>query len=80
MRLRDLREDHDMTQRALADRLHIQQNTLSQYENGQRQLPINLLIELALFFNTSVDYLLELTDDPKPYERKRFHGLTKPGK
>ena len=71
MRLRDIREDHDLTQRELADHLHIQQNTLSQYENGQRQLPISLLIELALFFHTSADYLIGLTDDPHPYERSK---------
>ena len=69
MRLRDLREDHDLTQRALAEHLHIQQNTLSQYETNQRQLPVSLLIELALFFNTSTDYLLGLTDERKPYKR-----------
>ncbi len=69
MRFRDLREDSDMTQQALADYLHIRQSTLSQYENGQRQIPLNLLIELALFFNTSTDYLLCLTNERKPYPR-----------
>ena len=68
-RFRDLREDMDLTQRKLADELHISQNTLSQYENGQRQIPINLLIELALFFNTSTDYLLGLTNERKAYPR-----------
>ena len=69
MRFRDLREDSDMTQQALADYLHIRQSTLSQYENGQRQIPLYLLIELALFFNTSTDYLLCLTNERKPYPR-----------
>ncbi len=69
MRLRDLREDSDLTQRALAERLHIRQNTLSQYENGQRQLPVDLLIELAYIFNTSTDYILGLTGERKPYPR-----------
>ena len=69
MRLRDLREDLDMTQQALADHLHIRQSTLSQYENGQRQIPLNLLMELALFFDTSTDYLLGLTNERKPYPR-----------
>ncbi len=67
MRLRDLREDHDLTQKALAEYLHIRQNTYSQYENGQRQLPIDSLIKLAHFYQTSTDYILELTNDTKPY-------------
>ena len=72
MRLRDLREDHDLTQTALAELLHIKQNTYSQYENGQRQIPIELLIQLAFYFETSIDYLLDITDDPRPYPRKRM--------
>ena len=79
MRLRDLREDRDMTQTALAVQLHIKQNTYSQYENGQRQLPIDLLIRLAILFGTSVDYILELTDDPRPYPRKSVRHNHVPG-
>lgn len=71
MRLKDLREDRDITQRELAELLHIRQNTYSQYETGQRQLPVDTLIKLALFFNTSTDYILELTDEPKAYIRAR---------
>ena len=67
MRLRDLREDHDMTQSALAEILHIKQNTYSQYENGQRQIPIEVLIRLARFYKTSTDYILGITDEEKPY-------------
>ena len=74
MRLKDLREDHDLTQTAVAQKLHINQNTYSQYENGVRQIPLNILIALALLYNTSTDYLLELTDDSRPHERaKRGH-------
>ena len=69
MRLRDLREDHDLTQKALADYLQIRQNTYSQYENGQRQLPIDVLIQLALYFDTSTDYILGLTNETAPYRR-----------
>ena len=61
MRLRDLREDGDYTQKEIADVLHIRQNTYSQYENGQRQIPIELLIRLANFYGVSTDYILELT-------------------
>lgn len=70
MRLRDFREDHDLTQKALADYLHIRQNTYSQYETGQRQIPVEFLISLALLYQTSVDYILELTDQYQPYPRK----------
>ena len=67
MRIKDLREDNDLTQRELAEYLHIKQNTYSQYENGQRQLPIPTLIALAKFYNTSCDYILGLTDVKKRY-------------
>ena len=67
MRIRDLREDHDLTQRAVAEYLHIRQNTYSQYENGQRQIPIDALIALAKFYHTSTDYILGLTEVRKPY-------------
>ncbi|MBR6569008.1 MAG: helix-turn-helix transcriptional regulator [Clostridia bacterium] len=69
MRLRDIREDRDLTQRALADHLHIRQNTYSQYENGQRQLPVEVLVKLAQYYNTSADYLLGLTNCIEPYPR-----------
>jgi len=69
VRFRDLREDMDMTQQELATQLNIRQSTLSQYENGQRQIPLNTLIQLALLFNTSTDYLLGLTNERMPYPR-----------
>lgn len=67
MRIRDLREDRDLTQKEIAEYLHIKQNTYSQYENEQRQLPIYVLISLAKLYNTSTDYILGLTNNPKPY-------------
>ncbi len=67
MRLKDLREDNDLTQRQIAELLHIRQNTYSQYENEQRQIPIPQLIRLARFYSVSVDYILGLTDNQKPY-------------
>ncbi len=67
MRIRDLREDRDITQKEIAAYLHIKQNTYSQYENGQRQLPIECLIALAKFYSVSTDYLLGLTDDKASY-------------
>lgn len=67
MRIRDLREDRDLTQQEIAAYLHIKQNTYSQYENGLRQLPIEHLISLAKFYQTSTDYILGLTKEKKPY-------------
>ena len=69
MQLRDLREDRDLSQHAVAELLHIRQNTYSQYETGRRQIPIALLIQLSEFYETSVDYLLGLTNETKPYPR-----------
>ena len=67
MRLRDLREDNDLTQSQVAEYLHIKQNTYSQYENGIRQIPIECLVALAKLYKTSTDYILGLTDNIKPY-------------
>lgn len=67
MRIRDLREDKDLTQKEIAEYLHIKQNTYSQYENGQRQIPLEMLISLAKYYGTSTDYILGLTDEKKPY-------------
>ena len=68
MRIRDLREDRDLTQKQIAEFLHIKQNTYSQYENGHRQIPVDILIKLAQFYNTSVDYLLGRTNEKRPYK------------
>ena len=67
MRIRDLREDADLTQSEVAKYLNIRQNTYSQYENGHRQIPIDALIALANYYKTSTDYILGLTDERKPY-------------
>ncbi len=69
MRLKELREDRDIKQKDIAEFLHIKQNTYSQYENGQRQLPVDALIALARFYNVSADYILNLTNDPTPYNK-----------
>ena len=62
MRLRDLREDADITQKDIAEYLHIKQNTYSQYENEKREIPISLLWKLADIYKTSIDYLVGRTD------------------
>ena len=66
-RIRNLRVDRDLTQEKIAKELNLKQNTYSQYEIGVIKYPVDVLIKLARFYNTSVDYLLELTDNPKPY-------------
>lgn len=69
MRLKDIREDKDITQKTLSEYLNIKQNTYSQYETGQRQLPIETLLKLAVYFDTSTDYILGLTDISESYPR-----------
>ena len=64
-RIRDLREDRDLTQRELADYLKCSQQVYSNYELGQRDIPTDILIRLAYFYDVSVDYILGLTDTPK---------------
>lgn len=70
MRLKDIREDRDITQGEVAAFLHVKQNTYSQYENGKRGIPVETLVALSAYFDTSVDYLLGLTDEIKPYPRR----------
>ncbi len=72
MRLKDLREDSDISQIQMAEFLHVKQNTYSQYENGKRQIPIETLVKIAIFYNVSVDYILGLTDVKTPYPRSNF--------
>lgn len=62
-RIRDLREDSDKKQRELAEYLHIDQSTYSDYETGHINVPIEALIKLADFYDTSVDYIVERTND-----------------
>ena len=68
--LRDLREDNDLTQTNIAKLLNIKQNTYSQYESSVRQIPINTIVKLCKFYNTSVDYIIGLTNEKRPYPRK----------
>ena len=63
-RLRDLRGDHDLKQQDIANLLNIRQTVYSRYERGFQNLPLELLITLAKFYNVSTDYILNLTDQP----------------
>lgn len=67
-RVRDLREDNDYTQKQIAEILKIHQTTYSDYELGNLNIPVDVLIELAKLYNTSIDYIVGLTDETKPYK------------
>lgn len=67
-RLRDLREDHDLYQKDVAEFLGIHPVQYFKYEKGQREIPVHLLVRLAEFYKTSTDYLLGRTNNPKPPE------------
>ena len=70
-RIKDLREDHDKYQKDIANLLGISQQYYSEYENGKRTIPIQHLITLANYYNTSIDYLVGLTDEKKlKYSKK----------
>ena len=69
-RLRELREDHDLTQQQVADFLGMKQPQYCRYERGLRDLPTDILIRLAQFYKTSADYILEITDEPQPFPQK----------
>lgn len=70
-RIRDLREDRDLRQQDLAEYLQCTQVCYSYYELGQRDIPTDILIALAHFHRTSVDYLLGLTDERTPYPKSK---------
>lgn len=68
-RLRDLREDHDLSQEQIAAYLGMKQPQYSRYERGIRDIPTDILIKLALYYKTSTDYILGLTNDSTPYRQ-----------
>lgn len=70
-RIRDLREDKDLTQKQIGKLLNMSQTGYNQYETGKNDIPTRVLIELSEFYNTSIDYLLGLTDEIKPYPRRK---------
>ena len=67
-RIRDLRTDHDLSQKQVAEYLGMSQTGYSKYEVGTNDIPSQILIRLAQFYDVSVDYLLGETDNPKRYE------------
>ena len=70
LRIRDLREDADYSQKYIAEILHILQPTYSDYELGNLNVPVSVLCQLADLYNTSIDYIAGRTDEKKPYPKK----------
>ena len=71
-RIRELREDKDLKQKDLAAFLNVHQSPYSDYELGNLNVPTAILIKLSHFYDTSIDYILNQTDDPTPYKRKHI--------
>ncbi len=72
-RLRDLREDHDLTQNQLVEILNMHKTTYTNYEQGKREIPFELAIKLAKIYNISLDYIAELISEPRPLNCKRIN-------
>ncbi len=71
LRIRDLREDRDLKQKQIAEVLLCDQSLYSKYERGERELPLRYAIALANYYGVSLDYLVGLTDEKRPYSRRR---------
>lgn len=67
-RIRNLREDRDLKQKDIAEYLQIHQTTYSDYELGNLNVPVDVLIKLSKFYNTSIDYIVGLTNETTPYK------------
>ena len=76
-RIKELREDKDLTQSQISKYLNMSQTGYSKYETGENDVPTKILIELANFYNTSVDYLLNLTNETIPYKRDKKKRIRK---
>lgn len=70
-RIRNLREDADLTQAEVGEKINVPQRTYAYYESGERMIPPQVLVDLAQLHHVSVDYLLGLTDQKKPYPHKK---------
>jgi len=71
LKIRDLREDNDLSQSKVAQYLLCDQSLYSKYERGERELPLRLAVQLAEYYGVSLDYLVSLTDEVVPYPRRR---------
>jgi len=72
IRIRELREDHDLTQLQVADYLNMSQTGYSKYETGENDIPTRVLIKLSELYNTNIDYILGQSDIFKPYKRTQI--------
>ena len=70
-RIRELRQDNDLTQKQVGEILNMSQTGYNQYETGKNDIPTKILIKLAEYYNTSIDYLLGITDERNPYPKKK---------
>lgn len=70
-RLKDLREDKDLTQTQLVEILGMHKTTYTNYEQGYREIPFSLVIRLAKLYNVTIDYIAGLTDTPSPLKNSR---------
>ena len=75
-RLRDLREDHDLTQDQLVAALGLNKTTYTNYEQGKREIPFALVIRLAQLYNVSIDYIAELSNTPSPLSGTNIYQHT----
>lgn len=67
LRIRDIRKEKGMTQQQISDYLMCDQSLYSKYERGEREVPLEIMVKLAKLFETSIDYLVRLTDNKQPY-------------
>lgn len=74
LRIRDMREDADLTQKQIASQLQCDQSLYSKYEREERIVPLNIVAKLAIFYGTSMDYIVGLTDEASPPPRKKQQG------
>lgn len=71
LRIRDIREDQDISQQQIADYLMCDQSLYSKYERGERTVPLEIMVKLADYYHTSIDYLVGITDQKAPYPRSK---------
>ncbi|MFT8889972.1 MAG: helix-turn-helix transcriptional regulator [Ethanoligenens sp.] len=71
LKIRDLREDHDLTQQQIAEYLKCDRSLYAKYERGERDVPLQIAVRLAIYYKTSVDYLVGLTDERMAYSRAK---------
>lgn len=71
LRIKEIREDRDITQKQIVQYLMCDQSLYSKYERGEREIPLRLLVALARYYDVSLDYLTGLTDDLTPYSEEK---------